>query len=98
VNSITYDNGVENAHHLVVNEHLDCKSYFCQPYHSWEKGAVEQINGLIRRYLPKGTHFETITDSQILKIENALNSRPRKCLNYKTPFETYTEMSGALLL
>ncbi|MGS0683524.1 IS30 family transposase [Shewanella sp. 0m-8] len=98
VNSITYDNGVENAHHLVVNEYLDCKSYFCQPYHSWEKGAVEQINGLIRRYLPKGTDFETITENQILKIENALNSRPRKCLNYKTPFETYTEMSGALLL
>ncbi|MGF1723163.1 IS30 family transposase [Photobacterium nomapromontoriensis] len=94
--SVTYDNGPENAGHLKVNEELDCKSYFCQAYHSWEKGAVEQVNGLIRRYLPKGTDFASISPKRIEEIENRLNSRPRKCLGYKTPFEIYNEIHGAL--
>jgi len=51
--SITYDNGSENTEFKKVEAILKNKSYFCEPYHSWEKGAVEQINGLIRRYYPK---------------------------------------------
>lgn len=94
--SVTYDNGSENAGHLKVNEKLGCKSYFCQAYHSWEKGAVEQVNGLIRRYLPKGTDFALVSSKRIEEIENTLNSRPRKCLGYKTPFEIYNEIHGAL--
>jgi IS30 family transposase len=96
IKSITYDNGTENTRHLQVNDALKCNSYFCQPYHSWEKGSVEQINGLIRRYLPKGTDFTLIHHSKIKEIEMALNNRPRKCLNFKTPLEVYTEMCGAL--
>ncbi|AZZ98094.1 IS30 family transposase [Pseudoalteromonas sp. R3] len=96
VQSITYDNGSENAQHIKVNGTLQCDSYFCQPYHSWEKGAVEQINSLIRRYLPKGTDFSTVTNKQIQEIEHNLNSRPRRCLDYKTPFEIYNEKVGAL--
>lgn len=96
VQSITYDNGVENAAHLETNQALNCDSYFCQAYHSWEKGAVEQINGLIRRFFPKGTDFTLIKDLQLKKIENLLNHRPRKCLGYKTPAEVYTELYGAL--
>ncbi|MCO7223530.1 IS30 family transposase [Pleionea sp. CnH1-48] len=96
VKSITYDNGVENAEHLEVNRRLNCDSYFCQPYHSWEKGAVEQINSLIRRFLPKGTDFTEVTDTALRKIEYQLNSRPRKCLDYRTPNEVYNEINGAL--
>lgn len=96
VKSITYDNGTENARHLDVNNTFKCNSYFCQPYHSWEKGSVEQINGLIRRYLPKGTDFSELHYSKIKEIESALNNRPRKCLDFKTPLEVYTEMYGAL--
>ncbi len=89
VNSITYDNGSENTKHNQTNKALECDSYFCQPYHSWEKGAVEQINGLIRRYLPKKTDITTVPISTIKTIEEALNSRPRKCLSFKTPMEAY---------
>lgn len=85
--SITYDNGHENALHVDVNKKIGTKSYFCAPYHSWEKGTVENTNGLIRRYLPKGTDFSKIKKKEIRDIENALNNRPRKCLRYKTPLE-----------
>lgn len=96
VQSITYDNGPENARHLKINEKLGCLSYFCLPYHSWEKGAVEQVNGLIRRYLPKGTDFSMVTEKQIQDIERDLNTRPKKCLGYRTPIEIYNELYGAL--
>jgi transposase, IS30 family len=96
VKSITYDNGPENAKHLQVNDAFKCDSYFCQPYHSWEKGSVEQVNGLIRRYLPKGTDFSEIHYSKIKEVELALNNRPRKCLNFRTPIEVYTQKCGAL--
>lgn len=52
VKSITYENGPGNAKYLKTNETLNCESYFCQPYHSWEKGFVGKVNGLIRRYIP----------------------------------------------
>lgn len=87
--TITYDNGSENVEHEKVNAVLGTKSFFCNPYHSWEKGSVENIIGLIRRYLPKKTDFATITLSQIRMIERRLNNRPRKCLNYQTPLEVF---------
>jgi len=85
--SITYDNGHENVMHEKVNRTLKTRSYFCAPYHSWEKGTVENTNGLIRRFLPKGTDFSNVSKAEIRRIENALNNRPRKCLRYKTPLE-----------
>ncbi len=96
VKPITYDNSPENAKHLSINETLNCDSYFCQPYHSWEKGSVEQVNGLIRRYIPKGSDLANVHYNTIEKIENLLNNRPRRCLGFKTPFEVYNEMCGAL--
>jgi len=89
--TITYDNGPENVEHVLVNKALGTQSYFCEPYHSWEKGSVENAIGLIRRYLPKGTDFATITKEQIKQIEDALNNRPRKVLNYRTPNEVFNE-------
>ena len=61
VDSITYDNGLVFAKHELVNELLECESYFCKPYRSWEKGGVENYNGLVRQYFPKGHDFATIT-------------------------------------
>jgi IS30 family transposase len=87
--SITYDNGTENAEHVQLNEAIGTKSYFCEPYHSWEKGSVENTNGLIRRFLPKKTDFATISDERIQEIENWLNNRPKKCLGYRTPAEVF---------
>ena len=95
--SITYDNGPENALHYLINKELGTKSYFCKPYHSWEKGTVENTNGLIRRYLPKKTDFSQVSSKAIKKIEHLLNNRPRKCLNFKTPNEVFNgSMSGAV--
>lgn len=97
VKSITYDNGPENALHYRLNKALNTDSYFCKPYHSWEKGTVENTNGLIRRYLPKKTDFSLISLKIIKAIENTLNNRPRKCLQFKTPNEAfYKVISGAL--
>jgi len=96
VKSITYDNGTENARHLEINNTLNTNSYFCLPYHSWEKGAVEQINSLIRRFIPKKTDISDISGLEIYKIEKLLNNRPRKCLNFKTPYEVFRKQRGAL--
>jgi len=89
--SITYDNGSENTEHEMVNHALGTSSYFCNPYHSWEKGTVENTIGLVRRFLPKKTNFNQVTPSEIKCIEFLLNNRPRKCLNYYTPLEAITK-------
>jgi IS30 family transposase len=94
--SITYDNGSENTCHEELNEALGSASFFCAPYHSWEKGSVEQVNGLIRRFLPKGRNFHDLGPEEIHRIEQLLNHRPRKCLNYHTPYEVFREARGAL--
>jgi len=94
--TITYDNGTENAYHEKTNTRLKTQSYFCLPYHSWEKGTVEQVNGLIRRFLPKKTDFAKIDEKQLKRIEKFLNHRPRKCLEYQIPYEAFRNMSGAL--
>ena len=94
--SITYDNGSENVLHELINDQLNTDSYFCNPYHSWEKGSVENVNGLIRRFLPKKTDFAKITHKRIKEIESLLNNRPRKCLGFKTPNQVFLEQSVAL--
>jgi IS30 family transposase len=95
--SITYDNGSENADHQEINKALGTQSYFCNPYHSWEKGSVEHAISLIRRFLPKKTDFAIISPSKLKTIENLLNNRPRKCLTFKTPaevFSSYVALAG----
>lgn len=94
--SITYDNGSENALHEAINATLGTQSFFCAPYHSWEKGSVEQVNGLIRRFFPKGTNFQAVGQKAIYRVEQLLNHRPRKCLLYRTPYEVFREARGAL--
>jgi transposase, IS30 family len=87
--SITYDNGKEFAQHKVIAKALKTSCYFATPYHSWERGLNEHTNGLVRQYLPKSTQFTKISDQQIQTIEDKLNHRPRKVLQYKTPFEVF---------
>jgi len=87
--SITYDNGPENAEHMRTNRILETASYFCEPFHSYERGTVENTIGLVRRFLPKKTNLATVYPQQLTKIEALLNTRPRKCLGFKTPAEVF---------
>lgn len=70
-----------------ITEAIGTKCYFARPYASWQKSTNENINRLIRWYLPKGTDFSKIMDEEVAHIESLLNNRPRKCLGYKTPLE-----------
>ena len=63
---------------------------FCKPYHSWEKCSVENAIGLVIHYLPKKTDFDKLSTQEISNIEYLLNTRPRKCLNYKTPLDVFS--------
>ena len=87
--TITSDNGKEFAYHQEVSRSLDTKFYFAHPYQSWQRGLNEHTNGLIREYFPKKTEFQDITDRQIVEVQNRLNHRPRKILDYKTPAEVF---------
>ncbi len=89
VKTITLDNGKEFAAHEVMSTALDAKVYFAKPYHSWERGLNENTNGLVRQYCPKRIAFDKITDDDLQSIARKLNNRPRKCLDYKTPFEVF---------
>ena len=89
--TITSDNGKEFAYHKTVSQILDTDFYFAHPYHSWERGLNEHTNGLIRQYLPKKTDFTQISKEEIITIQEKLNHRPRKVLNYRTPYEVFFE-------
>lgn len=95
--TITSDNGKEFAYHKEVSETLNTDFYFAHPYSSWERGLNEHTNGLIRQYLPKKTDFTQISKEEIITIQDKLNHRPRKVLNYKTPYEVFfTEFTKVL--
>lgn len=83
--TMTYDNGMEMANHKWLTEHTGMDIYFAHPYSPWERGTNENTNGLIRRYFPKKTDFNNITEQQLMQAQNRLNNRPRKVLKYKTP-------------
>jgi IS30 family transposase len=85
--TMTYDNGIEMAAHKRITSKTGMPIYFAHPYSSWERGTNENTNGLIRRYLPKGTNFNNIDTKQLQIIQDKLNNRPRKILGYKTPLE-----------
>jgi IS30 family transposase len=85
--TITFDNGMENAKHAEVKKEYGVKTYFCDPFASWQKGGVENANKLIRHYLPRKTDLSQLTDRDIYNIQEKLNNRPRRCLNYLTPNE-----------
>lgn len=92
--TITYDNGKEGATHFNLCDDFDIQTFFCDAYCSWQKGGVENLNGLIRQYLPKGTDFSKLTEKQISAIQEKLNNRPRKSLNYLTPNQALAREVG----
>lgn len=85
VKTLTFDNGTEFSCHRRVAEALEAKAYFCKPYRSWEKGAVENMNGLIRQYFPKGKCLVRVPWQSVKAAERKLNTRPRKILSYLAP-------------
>ena len=94
--SLTADNGGENADHGPISQQLAIPFFFCHPYHSWEKGTVENTNGLIRRYLPRDTDLRRVAHDDLEAIAADLNHRPRKCLGFLTPAEVLFGHSVAL--
>lgn len=91
--TMTFDNGTENAGHRRLLG-LRMKTFFCEPYHSWEKGTVENTIGLVREYLPKGMDLTRVTQQELMIIGSAINDRPRKRLGYKTPNEVLLQEAG----
>jgi IS30 family transposase len=94
VHTITFDNGKEFAAHQRMAAALDAKIFFATPYHAWERGLNENTNGLIRDFFPKGTDFSTITPAEVAKVERLLNSRPRKCLGFRSPKEVFNSFAA----
>lgn len=85
LHTITADNGKEFAAHKYVAEQLNIDHYFAKPYHSWERGSNENLNGLIRQYFKKSSDFSLLTNKRIKEVEDKLNNRPRKRFNYENP-------------
>lgn len=92
VKSLTADNGAENTKHKQITQLTGVPVFFCHPYHSWEKGTVERKFRDVRRYVPKGTSLENITQKRIRQIEEAINNKPMKVLNYLTPNEAMSNI------
>ena len=92
IKSLTFDNGHEFAYHYK----LWLPTYFCQPYSSRQKGQIEQVNKLLRRYIPKKSAISSFDNIHVQRAVHALNHTPRKCLGWKTPYEIYFGLSVAI--
>lgn len=90
--SITADRGSENKSYPIWETKLEIQVYFCHAYHSWEKGTVENTIKRIRRFIPKGEDISKYSWREIRKIEDWLNHKPMKCLQYLTPYETMSQV------
>ena len=92
--SITFDNGTEGAHHWKLRMEYGIETYFCKPYSSWQKGSVENVNGILRRYFPRNINLQELTDYDIYLIQEKINNRPRKILGYRSPNQVAKELIG----
>ena len=90
--SMTYDQGREMAQHKLFTKITGVKVYFAHPRSPWERGTNENTNGLIRQYFPKGTDLHKISRYEVKRAQHQLNGRPRKTLNYRTPYETFNQL------
>jgi len=90
--TLTWDNGAEMARHARITEQTGIQVYFADPYKPWQRGSNENINGLLREYLPKGTDLRQYTAAQLQAIEDELNDRPRKRFGYHTPREELAKL------
>lgn len=92
VRSITFDNGIENVYH----QSIGVPTYFCDPYSSWQKGGVENVNKMIRRYISKGTDLVTVSQTYLNWIADRINKKPRVILGFKSAYEADAEGRGSL--
>jgi transposase, IS30 family len=92
--SVTFDNDTCFARHMLLRGMLSATTYFCDAYASWQKGGVENANGRIRRWLPRGTDLEEFDEADIQEIAMTINLTPRKCLGYRSPVEAFLSELG----
>jgi len=95
--TLTQDRGTENFEYKRLEKELNIDCFFAHPYSSYERGSNENVNGLFRRYFPKGTDFDTISDEEIERVEYLINTRPRKRFNGLNPFEMFYKLTGVAL-
>ena len=93
--SLTYDNGTEMAQHALFTQHTKMDVYFAHTYSPWERGTNENTNGLLRSYFPKGTDLSLVSKKRLQEVEDELNDRPRRVLNYQTPNEVFAKFAQA---
>lgn len=98
VKTITFDNGKEFAHHRIIDRALGSTTYFADPFASWQRGSNENLNGLVRQYIPKKRPLSTVTEKELRMIEQRLNQRPRKRLGFKTPYEVFYQSLNRVAL
>ena len=91
--TITFDNGTEFSLFKSLEEACECDVFFADPYSAWQRGLNEQTNGLIRRFLPKGTSFKDLDDNVLEQIVWNINNMPRKVLNFYTPYEVFNSVA-----
>jgi IS30 family transposase len=96
LHTLTADNGKEFAEHEKVIQELKVDFFFAHPFSAWERGTNENMNGLVRQYIPKKRNFASINETEVELIMHRLNNRPRKCLDYLSPFEVFFNQSVAL--
>lgn len=92
VKSVSFDNGIENKNH----KELGLPTFFCDPYSSWQKPSVENANKMVRRYFPKGTDFQSVSQKEIDRVVSIINNKPRRILGYRTALEV--ARAGRVLL
>jgi len=96
--SMTFDNRREFCGHQELSNRLGLDCFFANPYHSWEKGLNEHTNGLIRQFYPKSTNFKMVKEEDFQEVIDLINHRPRKSLDYRTPYEVFFSVSGDVAL
>jgi len=90
--SLTQDNGPEFTRHHRLAAALGLKTYFCDPHSPWQKGSIENMNGRLRRTLPRKTDLDTLSHTALAALARRHNETPRKCLGFRTPAEVFNEL------
>jgi len=96
--TLTLDNGVEFADHRVIAKRANINIYFADYYASWQRGSNENANGRLRRFIPRSMDLSTLSAQKLRRIVERLNKQPRKCLDWKSPYELYNNVSVALIV